>query len=596
MTNPPTTRSHPGHRRRGSRTPTPGCCAAPAPRITAAGSPTSPPPAAASAPSGSPGSCTPSRRPPAASSPPATPSPTCPTGCIYVPCGDRRASVCPPCAETYRADTYQLIRAGLVGGKGVPDIRRRPSGRVRHPHRALLRARPHPQREPQHREGRARAGCAATSPPARTAGARLHRPPHRGRPLHWAGRSAWTATTTPPTSSGTPGPVNSGAAPSSPSTRALRPLERAHGVKLRVSYGKVAEYQRRGVVHFHALIRLDLRRPRRPGCRYSRHPPGSPPPTSGELVAAAVTATRFLTPDYADTRHSWPIEWGRQLDIRPVTPRRPLTARRTCRTEAVAAYLAKYATKATEPTGLPVTGRMNGETAEHYADPDTHLGRLIAYAWQLGSLPIRLDQPSEQRERLARHLRPAAPLDPHARLRRPLRHQVPPLLHHPQSPARRPPRMAAHHPRRLVEPPPPGSRRRLVVDDRRRHHADRLPTCTSPGSAGTPPPTPTSPPQQQPAPAPTAPSPAKNTRSRDQKPPRSGEEGTVEKYLTVAQTAEYLSTSERFVRRLIAERRVAFHHVGRHIRFRQSDLDVWLDSQRVEAFRPVNRRRHRSIS
>ena len=56
-------------------------------------------------------------------------------------------------------------------------------------------------------------------------------------------------------------------------------------------------------------------------------------------------------------------------------------------TEAVAAYLAKYATKATEPTGLPITGRMTGEDAEHYSDPDTHLGRLIAYAHQLGSLP-----------------------------------------------------------------------------------------------------------------------------------------------------------------------------------------------------------------
>jgi hypothetical protein len=40
---------------------------------------------------------------------------------IYLPCGDRRASVCPPCAETYRADTYQLIRAGLAGGKGIPE-------------------------------------------------------------------------------------------------------------------------------------------------------------------------------------------------------------------------------------------------------------------------------------------------------------------------------------------------------------------------------------------------------------------------------------------------------------------------------------------
>ena len=39
---------------------------------------------------------------------------------IYLPCGDRRASFCPPCAATYRSDTYQLIRAGLAGGKGMP--------------------------------------------------------------------------------------------------------------------------------------------------------------------------------------------------------------------------------------------------------------------------------------------------------------------------------------------------------------------------------------------------------------------------------------------------------------------------------------------
>ena len=44
-----------------------------------------------------------------------------PDKAIYVPCGDRRASVCLPCGETYRADTYQLIRAGLVGGKGMPE-------------------------------------------------------------------------------------------------------------------------------------------------------------------------------------------------------------------------------------------------------------------------------------------------------------------------------------------------------------------------------------------------------------------------------------------------------------------------------------------
>ncbi|MGH3993139.1 MAG: helix-turn-helix domain-containing protein [Pseudonocardiaceae bacterium] len=56
----------------------------------------------------------------------------------------------------------------------------------------------------------------------------------------------------------------------------------------------------------------------------------------------------------------------------------------------------------------------------------------------------------------------------------------------------------------------------------------------------------------------------------------------MEKYLNVTETAEYLNTSERFVRRLIAERRVAFHHVGRHVRFALSDLDEWLAASRVE--------------
>ena len=43
-----------------------------------------------------------------------------PGGVLPVACKTRRASRCAPCAEVYRADTYQLIRAGLTGGKGVP--------------------------------------------------------------------------------------------------------------------------------------------------------------------------------------------------------------------------------------------------------------------------------------------------------------------------------------------------------------------------------------------------------------------------------------------------------------------------------------------
>jgi len=43
-----------------------------------------------------------------------------PGGVLPVACKTRRASRCPPCAEAYHADTYQLIRAGLTGGKGIP--------------------------------------------------------------------------------------------------------------------------------------------------------------------------------------------------------------------------------------------------------------------------------------------------------------------------------------------------------------------------------------------------------------------------------------------------------------------------------------------
>ncbi len=94
-----------------------------------------------------------------------------------------------------------------------PHHRRRTSGRVRHPHRTLVRARAHPHRQLENREGAALPDPPQHQPlPPRTRPG-LHRPPHRERTLARAGRSAWTATTTPTTSSGTAGPANSGAAP-----------------------------------------------------------------------------------------------------------------------------------------------------------------------------------------------------------------------------------------------------------------------------------------------------------------------------------------------------------------------------------------------
>lgn len=54
------------------------------------------------------------------------------------------------------------------------------------------------------------------------------------------------------------------------------------------------------------------------------------------------------------------------------------------------------------------------------------------------------------------------------------------------------------------------------------------------------------------------------------------------RYLTVQEAAHYLNTSVRFVRRIVAERRIAFHKVGAHVRLGLEDLDSFLADGRVE--------------
>lgn len=48
------------------------------------------------------------------------------------------------------------------------------------------------------------------------------------------------------------------------------------------------------------------------------------------------------------------------------------------------------------------------------------------------------------------------------------------------------------------------------------------------------------------------------------------------------EAADYLHTTTRHVRRLVAERRIAYLKVGSLLRFRQQDLDDYIESQRVE--------------
>ena len=56
---------------------------------------------------------------------------------------------------------------------------------------------------------------------------------------------------------------------------------------------------------------------------------------------------------------------------------------------------------------------------------------------------------------------------------------------------------------------------------------------------------------------------------------------TAPALLTVEQAAERLNTKPRFVRRLIAERRIEFHKVGRHVRISEPALAEFIKASRV---------------
>lgn len=56
----------------------------------------------------------------------------------------------------------------------------------------------------------------------------------------------------------------------------------------------------------------------------------------------------------------------------------------------------------------------------------------------------------------------------------------------------------------------------------------------------------------------------------------------TERLLTLAEVADLLSTTERFPRRLIAERRIRFVRLGRHVRIPESAIRDFIAAGTVE--------------
>lgn len=274
-------------------------------------------------------------------------------GVTFTRCGNRRSRRCESCSHEYKGDTWHMIMAGAAGG--MKDV---PEQIAEHPMVFLTLTAPS-------------FGAVHTTVKDRRAGLCEHGKPTGCRCDHdtddpqrgdavcedcydyvehvvWQFHAPelWRRFT----------------------IRLRRELARSLGLTqwaasriVRLQFAKVAEFQRRGVVHFHAIIRIDGVHP--------EHPFPAPPTavTTAHLlsaIGAAVRSTRTTAAPLPGEERGRTLVWGKQFDARAIVRRDdsyrnlgessesldsgPLSDR------AVAAYIAKYATKATEdlePTG-----------------------------------------------------------------------------------------------------------------------------------------------------------------------------------------------------------------------------------------------------
>lgn len=297
-----------------------------------------------------------------------------PLGYLLLPCGNRRAEVCPACAEVYRWDAYQLIRAGMVGGKGVPaTVADHPMlfatltapsfGPVHACHRQTgrdskpLRCRPR-RNAPQcphgvvlactirHEDGDLLVGQALCVDCYDYIGAVLFNA-HAG--------DLWRRLC----------------------TYLRRELAAAIGVSrtrlgklARVSFVKVAEYQARGVIHFHAVLRID-----------GPDGPTDPAPEWASVVLldgclrAALGAVRIELPATSATRRPYTLRFGTQVDTQAIHVD-TATVAEGLSMRAVAYYIAKYATKSAEKAGS-VPHRIKSLNALTFMRLPAHTDRMI---------------------------------------------------------------------------------------------------------------------------------------------------------------------------------------------------------------------------
>jgi replication initiator protein RepSA len=300
-------------------------------------------------------------------------------GVLHVACGNRRESACPSCSAVYKRDARQLVRAGLAGGKGIPETI------TAHP--CVFATLTAPSFGPVHAR-RMRGKTVLPCRPRRDAKTRrcphgrdiscptrhVEADPRLGQPMcpdcydytaavlfnAWAG-DLWRRFI----------------------TYLPRHLARLAGItqkalfsQVRIRFVKVAEYQARGVVHFHAVIRLDA-----PGEDYQ------PPPiayTASLLCDAIRQAASAVSLAVEHGDQAVTLIFGAQTDARPVGRDTIVATGQPLSSEAVANYIAKYATKTLHAPGVPDT-RIRHATEITGLRCPAHYRAMITNAWDLGA-------------------------------------------------------------------------------------------------------------------------------------------------------------------------------------------------------------------
>jgi hypothetical protein len=316
-------------------------------------------------------------------------------------CGNRREAICGPCAQRYRGDAWQIIAAGLRGGKGIPE------SVIGHP--ALFASLTAPSFGVVHARLLGPDGEPLRCRPRRDASvcphgvllscSRIHAPddPCLGEALcaecfDYTGAVIWNNML---------GELWRRTMIYLPrKLAALRGMtQKELHERVRVSYVKVSEYQRRGLVHLHPTIRLDRRMP-----AYRAHELRPPDRrfTTDLLEQALRDAVRDVKVTAPDELGSMVVRWGEQLDVQQLTNDDDERRRH-------ASYLAKYTTKSTEQAGGLLHRVGRGDIDNVQVRP--HPRRYLRAAFELDDhvmTAIRADEPAECMQRP-----PAAPATSH---------------------------------------------------------------------------------------------------------------------------------------------------------------------------------------